>query len=375
MGFQDLVIRTGVSLFQRKCRFKVCQSSQLVFQHFLNPCFQSSLPKYTQSAISKAFKSTKSTNKPNQIPTENLKRRPQIYSPEDDKQKVEQVKLNGGVRKTGAKIAKVLGIKDQRTVEERYKNHSTSQKFVKGKFSPEEDKIIREHVDQHGRDNNSLRKLAAILNRSSTKGSIESIRKRHVRLISENEYETSGVPAAWKLEEDETLIRYILKLKQIKDKHDVNLIENISRPEFSGCSKALKRSNESCYHHWMCVIVPVLKTHFLGLPLNVDWKLKMMSYIVENKIKYESEVDIDLVLDRIAPGQTKNSLFIFESTLRVVKVNGRKTKSELFLYQLVENRLKEQSQNNPCFNKNHKREEKRLKRANDIIDFYLKTFE
>ena len=106
MGFPELVLRSGVSLFQQKCRFEL--SSQLVFRLLLNLCFQNSLPKYAQPAIFNAFKSTGSTNKSNQIPTEHLKRRRKMYSPEDDKLMVEQVKLNGDAHKTHAKIAKVM---------------------------------------------------------------------------------------------------------------------------------------------------------------------------------------------------------------------------------------------------------------------------
>ena len=78
--------------------------------------------------------------------------------------------------------------------------------------------------------------------------------------MSENEYDTSSVKRAWSLEEEETLIRYILKLKRIKNKHDIH------DKALSGCAKAIKRSNKSCYDHWMKVIVPTLKTHFRGLP-------------------------------------------------------------------------------------------------------------
>ena len=183
---------------------------------------------------------------------------------------------------------------DLTSIEQRYRIHLSSQIFVKGKFSPDEDKIIREHVDQHGKDITSLRKLAEILNRGST----ESIRRRHDRLMSENDYNTSSVgPKAWKVEEEGMLIRYIfdtrLNLKGIRNRQDINLIENISENEFSECAEVLKRHTGSCYHHWTGVIVPALKTHFLGLPLNGGWKLDMMSYIVRNKIKHEKELDVD----------------------------------------------------------------------------------
>ena len=110
----------------------------------------------------------------------------------------------------------------------------------------------------------SIKKLAKILNR----GLIGNIQKRHGRLMSENEYTTSRVgQKAWKVEEEGILIRYIfdtrLNLKGIRNHQDINLIENISENEFSECAEVLKRNNQSCHFHWMRVIVPALKTHFL----------------------------------------------------------------------------------------------------------------
>ena len=373
IGPPKLVLSRVVSLLQTKCSLESCSSSQLIFKTLLNPWAQNLLPKYAQFTIIKAFKSTETTNKSNQ--NVRLSRRT-FYSPEDDKLIIDQVRMNGDVRATHVKIGKMLGLKHPgREVEQRYRNHLSGQIFVKGKFSPDEDKIILEHVDQHGRDDKSVRTLAEILNR----GSIYSIRRRHARLMSENEYNTSSVITAWKVEEERILIRYIfdtrLNLKGIRNHQDINLIENISEDEFSECAEVLKRSNLSCYSHWMRIIVPALKTHFLGLPLNGDWKLDMMSYIVRNKIKHEKELDVGFLLDKIAPGQTKNSLLVFEKRLRRYVVNKITKRSELPLHEVVNNKLKEQSQSNPCFNKNHKGEKRRLKRANDIIGIYLKHIE
>ena len=160
MGHPALVLRSGVSLFQTKCRFEFCLSPQLAFQPLLSVCVQNSLPKYAPLAILKAYKYTSSINKSNQIPTKNIIKGRNLYSPEDDKLIVEQVRLNGNVLDTHVKTAKMLGIKDPRNVEARYKNHLSGQTFVKGKFSPDEDKIILKHVEQHGKDSKSLRKLA-----------------------------------------------------------------------------------------------------------------------------------------------------------------------------------------------------------------------
>lgn len=324
----------------------------------LDPWAQNLLPKYAQFTIIKAFKSTETTNKSNQIPTQNVTRRGRtFYSPEDDKLIIDQVRLNGDVRKTHVKIGKMLGLKDpyNGSIEQRYIIHLSSQIFVKAKFSLDEDKIIREHVDQHGKDQKSLKKLAEILNRGST----DSIRRRHDLLMSENEYLTSSVRTAWKVEEEGILIQKIFKilnLKGIRNHQDINLIENISENKFSECAEVLKRSNSSCHSHWMGIIAPALKTHFLGLPLNGDWKLDMMSYIVRNKIKHEKELDVGFLVDKIAPGQTKASLFAFEKRLRRYELNEIVKKRELPLHEVVNNKLRKQSQRNPCFNKNHKGE-------------------
>ena len=122
-----MVLRSGGSLLQTKCSLESCLSSQLIFKTLLDPWAQNLLPKYAQFTIIKAFKSTETTNKSNQIPTQNVRRRGRtFYSPEDDKLIVEQVRLNGDVHKTHAKIAKELGIKNPRHIAARYKNHFIS---------------------------------------------------------------------------------------------------------------------------------------------------------------------------------------------------------------------------------------------------------
>ena len=47
-------------------------------------------------------------------------------------------------------IAKVLGLTDYRSVADRYRSHLSGKTFAKRRFSPEEDKIILDYVEQHG---------------------------------------------------------------------------------------------------------------------------------------------------------------------------------------------------------------------------------
>ena len=95
IGPPKLVLSRVLSLLQTKCSLESGLSSQLIVKSLLNPWAQNLLPKYAQFTIIKAFKSTETTNKSNQIPTQNVRRSGRtLYSPEDDKLIIDQVRLN-----------------------------------------------------------------------------------------------------------------------------------------------------------------------------------------------------------------------------------------------------------------------------------------
>ena len=366
----------GISFLQSNLFFNAKITSKHVLRNFLSLHSQVLLPKHALFPINKQFKSTETPKKPKKPPnsikpplkieksleSEIKKHRIRVYSPEDDKFIKEQIELNGDNKTTHRLIAKVLGVSDARTIANRYKHHLSGKKVIKGQFSSEEDKIILDHINEHGRNDQALQKLAEILNRSCS----ESIRQRHKRLTSKNDCETTSSKKAWKLEEDEKILCHIIKLKKIKA-NDIDALEKITSNDFSDLAQTLNRTNSSCYTHWMHAILPALKSHILRIPLDSAWKLKFMSYIVKNKIKHERDIDIDYLLINIIPDQTRFSVLVFEKSLRDTST-GKNRKTPL--HEIVENKFAEQSECNPCFNKNHKGEKRRIKRANDVIFLY-----
>ena len=117
-------------------------------------------------------------------------------------------------------------------------------------------------------------------------------------------------------------------------------------------------------------IAPTLKTHLRKLPLTNDWKEDVLLHIVNDNIKHKKEMDIDQVLEEIAPRQTSKSLLLYLDRLTRETVNGVKKQSKLPLCDLASKRFKEQDPSSSLFNKNHKGEQKRLEWCEDVISNY-----
>jgi len=188
-------------------------------------------------------------------------------------------------------------------------------------------------------------------------------------LIASNEFEINAKRKAWELDEDKSLIDYILNIKEIKA-GDSSSIENVKQSEFTAVATELKRSSGSCYIRWMQHIAPTLKTHLMKLPMTSDWKKDVLSHIVNNNIEHKKEMDIDQILKEVATGQTSKSILMYLDRLKREAVNGVPKPSKLPLCDLASKRLKEQRPNDPLFNENHKDEQKRLEWCEDIISYY-----
>merc|ERR1712156_624555 len=134
------------------------------------------------------------------------------YSEADNKFIIQQVKKFGYEQGTFVKIAKKLGKKDPRTIKHYYDNYLSKTPKVKGPFSQEEDEKILDYIKVHGRSDKSFRDITNELGR----GSLSSVKGRHDKLVSKNEFETNAISKNWELDEDQKLIDYIIKLKNIK---------------------------------------------------------------------------------------------------------------------------------------------------------------
>ena len=287
------------------------------------------------------------------------------YSEKDITFIIEQVKLKGDVPQTWIDIAKELGKKSPRTVEQYFHDHIAQTPKIKGRFSPEEDEMILKFIEKNGKTQKSFKDLAKNLGR----GSGVSVQRRHDRLISSNKFETRAKRKTWDFNDDKSLIDLVLKMKKFKPK-DSSTLEAVKESDFIPIGNKLKRSSNSCCERWFRHIVPILKTYLKKLPMNNEWKRDVLSHIVKNKIKDKKDIDINLILKEIAPGQTSRSMIMYLLALKMECVNGVMKSSRLPLCELASKRLREQSSTDPLFNDNHKGEKKRLEWCQDVISYY-----
>ena len=136
--------------------------------------------------------------------------------------------------------------------------------------------------------------------------------------------------------------------------------------------KQLKRSSGSCYERWMGQIVPTLKTCIMQLPMTSDWKKDLLHHIVKNKIKTKKELDMEFTLKEIAPAQTSASLLTYLNSLTLERIDGAQKLSKLPLCELASKMLSDKSFQNPIFNEDHSREQKRKEWCKSIIAYYKK---
>merc|ERR1711994_201777 len=135
------------------------------------------------------------------------------YSEVDNKFIIQQVKKFGYERGSFVKIAEKLGKKNTDAVKQYYDNFLSQTPKVKGPFSKEEDEKILDYINVHGKSNKSFKDITNELGR----GSFGSVKLRHDRLVSKNEFETNAISKQWELDEDKKLIDRVIKLKDIKD--------------------------------------------------------------------------------------------------------------------------------------------------------------
>ena len=278
---------------------------------------------------------------------------------------IKQVKLKGDVPETWKYIVKQLGRKDAHSLKRFYYNHILQTPKVKGPYTPAEDNIIIQHIEEYGKSTKSFKDLTKDLGR----GSHTSVKLRYSKLVSDNNFETNAKRRKWEFDENTSLIDHIFTGKQIKE-NDVITLENVKLSEFSAVAIKLKRSSSACYDHWMKHIVPTLKTHIKKLPLDNNWKKDVLLHIVENKVKNKNEIGIDRILMEIAPGQTSHSLLSFLNEMERTKRNDENGQSKLLLCDIASKKLREQRPDDSLFNGNHKGEQKRLKGRQDLISYY-----
>merc|ERR1712043_43281 len=102
-----------------------------------------------------------------------------------------------------------------------------------------------------------------------------------------------------------------------------------------------------------------------------EGKKDFMLYVIKHKIRHPKELDLGLIVDKVCPGQTSQSVLNYAAhsmthyrNRRIVAENAK----DLFLYEILKIQMNNESPQNPVFNE--KRMEKDLQRKNDIVDLY-----
>ena len=285
------------------------------------------------------------------------------YSRDDDNLISKQIELYGSNIATGTKLAKELGLKEQsyQAILNRHKFHIANKPTVKGDFSTHEDNTIIDYVKKNGRSLNTIKDLTLLLGR----GSPNSVRKRLLKLSSETVME----PKQWTLEEDEIVVKYIVKSFLVKSSND--LAEQIKLSDLENLTSELQRSPNSAYTHYYEFVLPILKTHTRGLPMeeNWMWQKDLMLHIIEKNIEKWNDIDYyELLTKSSFVGQTKQSLARFARNLSCVRQNNSRLLADEILWKRAEKSYYEQSPKMLCFSETL--QAKKLERIQNIIKAY-----
>merc|ERR1712150_316002 len=93
------------------------------------------------------------------------------------------------------------------------------------------------------------------------------------------------------LKEDEEMVKYLFNTHNIKDSKSFLYVE-VKRRNFDALAEILGRSSSSCYHHWKCVLLPILLTHDKGLPLDINWEWKTLYMPPSQEAKRKKDQNI-----------------------------------------------------------------------------------
>ena len=283
------------------------------------------------------------------------------FSAKDDKKIIEYVKKFGKKGETWKKLANIFGRIEYGPIKAHYEFYIESTPTVTGKFSEKEDEFILSFVEKNGKDSNSLNDLTKQLGR----GSPGAVLERHEKLVSNNVRDRKK----WELFEEKELMKAIFNIKEMNPR-DLTSLETVLPTDFNLVSQKLQRTISSCDSHWNKILLPILKTYLKDLPLNAEWKKDFMLYVIKHKIRHRKELDLDLLVEEVLPGQTSVSVLRYaNNTVNNYKrtVTQKKLK-DLPLYEIMKMQLNAKGRNSSVFNE--KVMEKHLQRKNDIVHIY-----
>ena len=135
-----------------------------------------------------------------------------------------------------------------------------------------------------------------------------------------------------------------------------------------GISEELKRSKRTCWTHWQICLLPILKTHQLGLPQSLERKKAALMHIVDKKLESLEDIDYNKLVKDICPGQTTHSLQNFINNIRQTTVKGKKIVSKEPLHELASKSIRNPGHSSSLCSETM--EEKKYDHACSIVKMY-----
>jgi hypothetical protein len=221
--------------------------------------------------------------------------------------------------------------------------------WKKGKFSKDEDEIILKDVRKNGPNPKTFQTLTDVLERPA-----DIIRNRYYEQIN-----CEGLKSGkWKLADYEQFFEFLFREEHTGNKSGVDYINSIPKSVIDDAAKLLNWKPKSMYKKWLKNIKPDLLSYHSG-SLHSDVKSQFYTYLVDNKINFQQEIDWEDVIKEF-PNCSSQSLGGFISDI----YRNKKLYKVMPLYLAAEN-----------YNKRTKRQKskKQMKLKKDIISLYNKA--
>ena len=285
------------------------------------------------------------------------------YSIADDKLIAKQIEAYGRNVATAKKLARELGLKEQsyRAILNRHKFHIANHPTVKGKFSPQEDQTILDYVQKNGYSKHSIDNITILLGRSSPEAVF-----RRLRILSSGGLQQ---PKQWTLEDDAIMVKFIVK--SFWDKNSNEPPEQIKPNDFENLTFEIQRSIRSVYNHYYETVLPILKTHTKGLPVEENWicQKHLMQLIIDRKIEKPDDINYYDILDEDSfVGQTRKSLLTMVNQFTYKTQNNKRVPTNDILWKRVEKSYYGKTPQLLCFSET--RQAQKLERIQNIIETY-----
>ena len=148
----------------------------------------------------------------------------------------------------------------------------------------------------------------------------------------------------------------------------IDALNSVKKDAFKVISMTLGRSIYACNDHWKIRLLPILKTHILGLPQGVEWRNEFLMHLVQNKVTDVKKIEYNLLVEKRFPGQTTRTLASFADIINNSKGDNKIVHSNEPLHEKCSRRLNHPKPNS--YLTSERMANSNLTFAEDIVEIY-----